>query len=1027
MMNRMTWVVVAVVACGVHAAGKDPFAAGVRETEPNAPEVQRGMFKLPPGFEIQLVAAEPELRKPMNMAFDSLGRLWVTESREYPFPAKNEAEARDTVRVFSDFDPEGRARKVRIFADHLNIPIGIYPFLSPRSAPGNGPATTWKCIVWSIPNIWLMEDGDGDGAADQRKILFGPFDATRDTHGNQASFRRGSDGWLYATHGFSNWSQVAGSDGKKIDLDSGNTYRMRMDGSHLENWSIGQVNPFGLCFDPWGNMYSADCHSSPIYQLLRDGRYPGFGRKGGSADDGLGWAPQTIQHSHGSTAICGITYLSDPAWGDAWNNHILIGNVMTSKINCDKIVRDGSSTQGIEQQDFARCEDPWFRPVDLQWGPDGALYVADFYNRIIGHYEVPLTHPGRDRERGRIWRIIRREEGRPALVPPAMPVELGKLMGELGSPNPTRRRLAIDTLSDVHGKAAMEPARKIALDAAADSQRRANAFWLLRRFDATDEKAIHAAMNSGRREVRLAGLRILADAKEWSAATRQAVLAALGDSDALIAREAATAMGLHPDLSQVRPLLAMIPGTPAEDTHLRYILRKSLRNQLGVEENLSAMSRERWSAREVVQLCDVVLGIRSAAAAEFLLRQDSVLNDAELRDRAATHIAANGSAELLVKLPGIVNPHAGLDAGMQLMLARAAGQSLREKGGAFDAAWEQWVARLTGPVMTDPQADSRSVVAALELAGWMKLEPAPGSFKALVERTSINAEMRSAAAGAWLQLDEAHARPAIMSVVGDSQAPMVLRQQFAAALAQSSSEAGVDELAKLLTGAPLLLQQSLAAALAASPRGRVVLLESLENGKASSQLIAKGPQAEELRRKLAEAKVADAARRVEDLKQKAQIGDKALQKLIDARAAEFGKSRRDPARGEVVFKNQCAACHQIAGQGNLIGPQLDGIGSRGLERVVEDVLDPNRNVDRAFRITVISAKNNQVISGLVKRQEGGILVLADFTGKEARVAMDQIDKRAQTTASLMPAVYGQTIPESDFMDLMAYLMETRVK
>ena len=241
-------------------AANDPFAEGVRTTDPLTPEEQQKTFKLPPGFSVQLVAAEPELRKPMNMAFDGAGRLWITESREYPWPTNTAP--RDTIRIFSDFDANGRARKVTTFATNLNIPIGLYPFQSPAS-DGSG-KLTWKCVAWSIPNIWLFEDTDGDSVADKKEKLLGPFDFTRDTHGNQASFRRGLDGWIYATHGFNYRSRVAGQDGHEIVMSSGNTYRFRIDGSRIEHWAHGQVNPFGLTFDSLGNLYSADCHSSPI-------------------------------------------------------------------------------------------------------------------------------------------------------------------------------------------------------------------------------------------------------------------------------------------------------------------------------------------------------------------------------------------------------------------------------------------------------------------------------------------------------------------------------------------------------------------------------------------------------------------------------------------------------------------------------------------------------------------------------------------------------------------------------------------
>ena len=132
-MKLLPFSILFLLAASAFAAEKkDPFAELVRPTEPLTPEQERAAFHLPPGFEIQLVASEPDLRKPMNMQWDALGRLWITESREYPFPVRDGSPGRDTIRIFSDFAPDGRARKMEIFAEGLNIPTGLYPFRSRR-------------------------------------------------------------------------------------------------------------------------------------------------------------------------------------------------------------------------------------------------------------------------------------------------------------------------------------------------------------------------------------------------------------------------------------------------------------------------------------------------------------------------------------------------------------------------------------------------------------------------------------------------------------------------------------------------------------------------------------------------------------------------------------------------------------------------------------------------------------------------------------------------------------------------------
>ena len=191
-------------------AEEDPFAAGVRPTNPLLPEEQQRTFHLLPGFEIELVASEPEIAKPMNLAFDARGRLWVTDSYEYPFAAPLDRPGRDSIKVIEDADGDGRYDAVSTFVDGLNIPIGLYPYK-------NG------VVAWSIPNIWHFEDTNGDGKADRRTKLYGPLGYERDTHGMHSSFTRGFDGWLYITHGFNNYTTVRGLDGSEISMHSGNT------------------------------------------------------------------------------------------------------------------------------------------------------------------------------------------------------------------------------------------------------------------------------------------------------------------------------------------------------------------------------------------------------------------------------------------------------------------------------------------------------------------------------------------------------------------------------------------------------------------------------------------------------------------------------------------------------------------------------------------------------------------------------------------------------------------------------------
>ena len=365
----------------------DQFSRNIRTTDPLSPQEEREKLRLPAGFEIQLFASEPDIAKPLNMSFDNKGRMWLTQSYEYPF-ADTTGVGKDKISILEDTDGNGSADKITVFADSLNIPIGI------QVVPDG-------VITYSIPSIWHLIDHNQDDKVDERKELYSGF-KFGDTHGMVNNFVRSWDGWIHADHGYSNTSTVAGSDGDTIVMQSGNTFRFRMDGSRVEFTTTGRVNPYGYAYDELGYTYSVDCHTSPVYQLVRGADYPHFGKK----PTGIGFGPALMKHDYGSTALAGLDYYVAEQFPLEYRHNFYYGDVVRSRVSRNNFQMHGTTPVIHQEEDFVISDDPWFRPVDVKLGPDGALYIADFYNRIIGHYEVPLDHPGRDRQRGRIWRIV---------------------------------------------------------------------------------------------------------------------------------------------------------------------------------------------------------------------------------------------------------------------------------------------------------------------------------------------------------------------------------------------------------------------------------------------------------------------------------------------------------------------------------------------------------------------------------------------------------------------------------------------
>ncbi|MGB0578899.1 MAG: DUF7133 domain-containing protein [Limisphaerales bacterium] len=1167
--QRICSLVVLLTGCLQASAAEDPFKMLVRPTEPLSPGEQLKKFRLPKGFEIQLVASEPNLRKPMNMAFDSSGRLWVTESREYPRAAPTNSRPRDTIRIFSDFDQSGFAQRVTTFATNLNIPIGIYPFRTVTAArrvdvgsAGRPNATagqlTWKCVVWSIPNIIQLEDRDGNGAADTSKILYGPFDHTRDTHGNQASFRRGQDGWLYATHGFNNRSEVAGTDGHSVQLHSGNTYRMKLDGSRIEQWTHGQVNPFGLCSDMFGNFYSADCHSSPIYQLIRGAYYPSFGKP----HDGLGFGPTTITHSHGSTAIAGIVMIDDPAWPFAYRGNLMIGNVMTSGINRDRVDWFGTTTKGVEMDDFLKCDDPWFRPVDLQWGPDGALYVADFYNRIIGHYEVPLDHAGRDRERGRIWRIVYRGDGKKNLDS-----KMGNLMAALGSSNPTKRLLALQEICDVYGRRSVR--ELLALLRSGNEHHHVGALWALHRLNVLSERNLLAATIAKTTLPRVHGMRIASEWKRWSPNLKSIITKSLNAENAYIRRAAAEALGLRTNLNTVGPLLMRLRQVREEDTHTRHAIRIAVRNQLQTGGAGSLDPRTNWPPELKLDLAEISLAVKTPAAAGFVLRANpNQMRTADLKNRAWEHVAQYALAGDLAKATELIRSGNKDDVDTQLKLFEIIRRAFDKRGEKLTPNLQDWGNELAGRLLSKANldrnvwgnlppnstrhnanpwslqerkcADGKKVkllsshphgerlrgrlrsrifelpdtlefylcghsgkpgeadlgrnIVRLRLAngriiqsqkpprhdtaklitwdlkefagqeGYVEASDGDASHSyawmafgrfqpALSELRIVDVarqESRMIAAAKFVQeLKLTAHKSTIANLLADRNGGLLVRKEAAATLASLSAGglrwAGVnivgdqrlperlrDSIADALAAGqalgPLLEQASkssahddqlrLAFALAGVTPGAELLLQLVDQGLASPRVL----QNSEVETKLQASAPKELTKRLARLTKDLPAADESRGRVIAERIADYRANKGIKEAGRSLFDIACAACHQVNGKGGLVGPQLDGIGARGLERVVEDILNPHRNVDVAFRAETITLKNGESITGLPRREEGATLVVADSAGKEQTVKLDEIAKRTTTARSLMPDNFHEAMVVAQMRDLLSYLL-----
>jgi putative heme-binding domain-containing protein len=1027
----------------------------VAPTDARSPADELKSFKLPPGFAAQLVASEPDIQKPMQHTFDAKGRLWVTTSYHYPFAAEP-GKAADKLFVLSDIGDDGKAKKVEVFYDKLNIPIGILPLPDCKS-----------CIVSSVGEILKLTDTDGDGKADKREVLFAGF-GTRDTHGMTNSFTHMPDGWVYACHGFANDSKVKGTDGHEIQMNSGHTFRFRPDGSRIEVYTRGQVNPFGMAVDPWFNLYTADCHSKPITQLIKGAYYDSFGKP----HDGLGYAPHVTRHDHGSTGLCGLTWYDADHFPKEWAGCMFLGNVVTSRINADRIEWKGSTPVAKELPDFLVSSDPWFRPTDIKLGPDGALYVTDFYNKIVGHYEVDLKHPQRDKTHGRVWRIVATAGGAPKMPFADLTKEkMDRLVDLAYSKNITTRLLAV---LQINSRLKSEP--KSLLELMPVFERQGNMIEakpvLLRQFvvswceiaelagantmvDLAGMSSVYSiAVNPLEVDpagiIDVHGLRALADypPNRFGEDIYDKVHKHLSFKNArspVIARAAVDLIAARPHHQSILPLAKFIPSIPNEDIGLRHAARVALRNTLATDESQAQLV---WLLKDSVKsgepaakdLDDVFLGVPTAYAGWWLSeRLKAGTLDAAFAERAYQHVGRYG-CDCHRQIAWLA-AQGVKDTNSQVAMLQALKRGIETAGATFKPSEAALLVKKTREGLISP--DDATVVQSFQLAtaigfdvvgASINLGPNPfkdgtgNDFDVMkvaydhLRNVKRSEAVRMAAFTAIEKLPKEQILPVCSEILADTTSPIAVREKAISILVTSTKLLDQIALTEQLKTAPYRQCVTIATGLAGSKAGAEQLLAAVRGGKGSARLLQEKTVLDRL--KATDAPNWQAA--VKELTAGLPSADARLAALIKQRGDGYRKAKIDPDAGKKVFATTCANCHQIGGQGAKVGPQLDGIGNRGIERLLEDVLDPNRNVDHAFHTTTLELNDGRQLSGLL-RVEGQVLILIDPQAKETRVSADDVDKKRTSPLSPMPSDIAEKLKPQDFYDLIGYLAGQKAK
>lgn len=965
------------------------FSAGADQVDgPLSPKQSLKHFKFEDGsrLRLEIAAAEPLIVDPVATVFDEAGRMFVAENRGYPTgPGEGKAPA-GVVALLEDTDGNGVFDKRTNFAEGLSYPNGLLP---------------WRggIFVTCAPDIFYLKDTDGDGKADLRKVVLTGFHIKSTTQLRVSHPKLGLDGWIWVTAGLQGGDVESPANKKQ-----GKVSYAKSDGRfHPDTFEFATVSgtaQFGLTFDDYGNKFIC-ANRHPVWHTVLQPhhlkRNPNFAFSqtvqvvGTAGADALvyplsrdtttaGYHPTLLTKLHlGSfTSACGTLIFRGGALGADYYGNAFICEPAQNLVQRRILTSTGGSFDARvarDGQDFLATPDTWSRIVYADFGPDGALYLTDFYRKTLDHPRY-LPEGIRDtadfvsgNTQGRIYRVAPAGKSQRAKWQShsLAGANVSQLVSALDNAEGWRRETARRLLLEGRNAAAVAPLKRVAANGETEAGSVA-ALWLLDNFGKLDDPTLTAALKDKRPRVREAAVRLIEPRLKKNPQLADALVAMKAESDSKVRFHQALALGEVDRPDKLKVLAGVAMGNPTD-----LWTRAAVLSSIGPDSANFAIN---------------VLGLK--------LRTNTS-KSSDLSPLMSDIGRILGSSQSPKVIQEIFTPASAMngpnDAGWQRSLLAGIADGLRAKRSSLRA------------MLNDPAA-----------AGKMKSEVDAIMRRAVADTSDPKASSANRLTSIELlaHSDFATAGSALLNLVG-SRAPVNLQQAAIRALTRivdpSIGPALVDPLKWRVY--PPSVSRAVVTAMRSNTRLLPDLLSAMESGVVQNWMIEPRVRASLMKHR--DKKIQALAKKVFGA---LESGDR-MKAYQESKA--IAKMKGSSVNGKAVYGRICAQCHVYEGTGFKVGPDLTGVRNQPAEALLMHIVMPNYEVVPGFTSYEVETKDDRSLNGLLASESDTSVTLRLAQGVDETILRSNIQSMRSTSLSLMPDELEKTMPKQELADLLAFL------